>query len=105
MASAHRETDMGFRVNGYVLMTTGVRNAGGKEMKNRLLAELDLACCINFQKSQMLRFSRAFCQERIPRYEEAGIDRRLVTSYGISALIPSRRSGHCPASQDISLQK
>jgi hypothetical protein len=44
-------------------MTTGVRNAGGKEMKNRLLVELDLACRINFQKSQMMRSSRAPCQE------------------------------------------
>ena len=95
---------MGFRVNGYVLMTTSVRKAGGKEMK-RQIAELDLACCINFQKSQMVLSSRALCQGRVPRCEESEMKRRLVTFYGVSGQISLGRSGHCPTSQDISLQK
>jgi hypothetical protein len=53
----------------------------------------------------MVRSSRAPHQERVPRCEVSGMDRRLVTFYRISGQISSGFSGHCPTSQDISLKE
>jgi len=71
-----------------VLTTTSAQKSDGKEMKKETLAKFILMYYTNFQRSQMVSYSPALSQESIPFNTP-----------------PDSRSGHCPASQDISPQK